>query len=97
MPDKKGWLIVKKGNDIVIAPNDPRLVEIIELSPKAHKLDEKHPTIFETEAALLEKALQKKYKDKLWPDGDYHILSGGGYVAEGEAYLTSRLLIYMQE
>lgn len=87
------WLIVKKGKEIVIAPNDPNLVEIIELSPNAHQLDAKHPTIWETEYARLKRGLEEKYKDNLWPNGDYQILSGG----DSEDQLTSRLLIYMQE
>ena len=87
------WLIVKKGDGVVIAPNDPRLEEIIVLPSSASRLDREHPTISLTESARRENRLREKYKGRLWPDGDYHILTG--YSSGNQ--LTSSFLIYMQE
>jgi hypothetical protein len=87
------WIIVRKGDELVTNPKDPRLVDIVKIDKDAHKLDAAHPTIFDTVSARAERALKEKYAGQLFPDGEYRILNGETFDIE----LTSSALKYMQD
>ncbi|MFH1978183.1 MAG: hypothetical protein ABIJ92_02570 [Candidatus Aenigmatarchaeota archaeon] len=80
------WLVVVKGIERVTDPDDPRIVEVYRFSWDADDPD----SLDEIDDRAAFTKIGEKYR--LWPKGEYRILSGGG----SEEELTPELLDYIQ-